>query len=96
MSIPSHHPAIAGHFPGHPVVPGALILEYVFSTSMESYVDVAGIVKLVQVKFIMPILPDQLFHISLDKKDNNRIAFIVTIDDHIFVKGILGYRSSNA
>lgn len=29
--VPADHPALAGHFPDQPVVPGSLILEYVIA-----------------------------------------------------------------
>lgn len=94
--IDQQHPVIAGHFPGHPVVPGALILECVFSSILESYPDVSNIDRLVQVKFITPVLPDQLFNIILEKKDNNRIIFKLTISSHDYVKGVIGYRSHDS
>jgi 3-hydroxymyristoyl/3-hydroxydecanoyl-(acyl carrier protein) dehydratase len=29
FTIPAEHPALPGHFPGRPVVPGALLLDHV-------------------------------------------------------------------
>lgn len=28
LAIPAAHPAYAGHFPGHPVLPGVVLLDY--------------------------------------------------------------------
>lgn len=29
IEVPQHHPTASGHFPGHPIVPGALLLDEV-------------------------------------------------------------------
>lgn len=35
FTIPIDHPALAGHFPGNPIVPGSMILEQVLIASPE-------------------------------------------------------------
>ena len=36
MHFPADHPAFAGHFPGHPMVPGALLLDAVLYAISEA------------------------------------------------------------
>jgi 3-hydroxyacyl-[acyl-carrier-protein] dehydratase len=57
FSISSAHPALPGHFPGHPIVPGALLLDHVLTgvaAAMNRPVTV-----LQKVKFVAPLLPDE-------------------------------------
>ena len=39
LTISKDHPALSGHFPGHPVVPGVLVLDEVIETLKERYGD---------------------------------------------------------
>jgi 3-hydroxyacyl-[acyl-carrier-protein] dehydratase len=53
--IPPSHPALAGHFPGNPIVPGVVLLDRV-AAALEHWRGqrVAG---LPQVKFLRPLMP---------------------------------------
>ena len=55
--ITREHPALPGHFPGQPVVPGVLLLDWV-AAALERWRGqrIAG---LAQVKFQRPLLPEQ-------------------------------------
>ena len=65
FSIPTDHPSLPGHFPGHPIVPGVLLLERVLD-AIESRHGPLGPLRLPQVKFVQPLLPGETASIDLD------------------------------
>ena len=52
------HPALPGHFPGNPVVPGVLLLDQVLSLLEAAHGPLPKL-RLPQVKFLQPLLPGQ-------------------------------------
>jgi len=58
FSIPSDHPSLPGHFPGHPIVPGVVVLERVLE-AIEVTHGPLGVLRLPQVKFAQPLLPGE-------------------------------------
>jgi len=87
--VNSDHPAIQGHFPAMPVVPGALILEYVVQSVLENLADNIKISGFSAVKFLMPVLPEQVFQVELVVSGKSKIDFNVVLDKHIAVMGTL-------
>ncbi len=64
FSIPPDHPSLPGHFPGRPIVPGVVLLERVIE-AIECKDGALGPLRLPQVKFIQPLLPDEIANIVL-------------------------------
>ena len=65
QSIPSDHPALAGHFPGNPVVPGVVLLDLV-REGLSAWQPGQRISGIRQVKFMQALLPEQALHIQLE------------------------------
>ena len=65
FSIAPDHPSLPGHFPGHPVVPGVVVLERVVE-AIEAGHRPLGALRLPQVKFVQPLLPGETARIVLD------------------------------
>ena len=56
-AVAASHPALPGHFPGQPIVPGVVLLERVAATARRAFAaEVAG---LPQVKFLRPLHPGE-------------------------------------
>lgn len=65
FSIGPDHPSLPGHFPGHPVVPGVLLLQRVLD-AIEAAHGPQGALRLPQVKFLQPLLPGQGAQVLLE------------------------------
>ncbi len=83
LVIDADHPAIAGHFPGNPVVPGVVILTEILTAIVEA-LPYAGVVTGVpRVKFPSFLRPGEPFdlhweEISGDEISESVIAFTCT------------------
>jgi 3-hydroxymyristoyl/3-hydroxydecanoyl-(acyl carrier protein) dehydratase len=86
FTIPLEHPAIPGHFPGHPVVPGVLILEEVRKIAAGWLGYEMGIRRLPQVKFLAPLLPGDLAIVEL-ARTGAVVDFVVKRGTETIAKG---------
>jgi len=61
--VPADHPSLAGHFPGHPVVPAVVLLDAVFAAIRSR--DVYSLESIPAAKFLQPVLPDERIELRL-------------------------------
>jgi 3-hydroxymyristoyl/3-hydroxydecanoyl-(acyl carrier protein) dehydratase len=86
FSIPHTHPALAGHFPGRPVVPGVLILETVLAAARQQ--EEQQIQGVTQAKFISVLLPDEPCVITLSHSSQG-LRFTCAVADRMVATGLL-------
>ena len=65
FTVPVDHPALPGHFPGRPVVPGVVVLDRVIEAIEAGHGPLPPL-RLPQVKFLHPLLPGQAAQIRLE------------------------------
>ena len=58
-TVPTDHPAFAGHFPGRPMVPGVVLLDRVLMLVAEATGHAPETLTLRSVKFLSPVLPGE-------------------------------------
>lgn len=84
--IPHGHPALSGHFPGNPVVPGVVLLEHVVSL-LEANFGLQPALHLPQVKFLQPLLPGQDAAVELITRGAGSWRFRVLRGDVVLATG---------
>jgi len=80
MMISADHPALAGHFPGEPIVPGVVLLDLVLRTAGK------GRAHLPAVKFQAPLRPGEDFVILIEDQ-----KFIVRRGATLIASGSFGF-----
>lgn len=92
--VPIDHPALPGHFPGNPVVPGVIVLDRVIRSLQSSGAQPGQLRRLQQVKFLQPLLPGQEALITAAIGDAE-ISFSVTTAGGLIAKGLFESRKDS-
>jgi len=79
-AVPADHPALPGHFPGEPIVPGVVLLAWVLEQARSQLGFQAGPNRWQRIKFLQPVGPDQTIRLELDG-DSGRFSFQIKRED---------------
>lgn len=66
QAVPREHPALPGHFPGHPVVPGVVLLSEVWDAVCRDAARPLTCTGWPSVKFLAPLLPGERFRVEVE------------------------------
>ncbi len=89
MIINSEHPALAGHFPGNPIVPGVILIDEVVAAFRLFIGKAVNIVAMPNIKFASPLLPEKEFEISFEQKKEGLVSFVMQSSGVIIMTGQL-------
>ena len=79
ICTPVAHPAIAGHFPGNPIVPGVLILDQLMTATLK--LTGMEVVRFEHVKFLSALRPDEPAHVVCEM-DGDDAKFQISLQRH--------------
>ncbi len=86
LRVPAEHPALPGHFPGRPVVPGVLLLDAVLQALRDAGHRPE---RLLRAKFMAPVTPSAEVSIAVAPRGGiaGRFAFTCQVEDRVVLVG---------
>jgi len=89
LTIGAEHPALAGHFPGAPILPGVLLLDEMLR-AVEQERSCAGIRwRIGAAKFVKPVRPGDTLTLEHEPLPNGSIAFHIASAGQAVAHGVL-------
>jgi 3-hydroxymyristoyl/3-hydroxydecanoyl-(acyl carrier protein) dehydratase len=87
LRVGADHPALPGHFPGRPIVPGVVLLEHVLAGAERWLSRSVHVGSLQQAKFTRPLLPEQAATVSLALR-GDELKFEIVRDAARLAQGV--------
>lgn len=88
FAIGADHPSLPGHFPGHPVVPGVVILDEVIA-AFHARFPATRVAGMAQVKFLAPLAPGEEVTVALERTGEAQAQFQCRTRDAVITTGTL-------
>jgi len=73
FKIDHRHPALAGHFPGRPIVPAVLILDHILEWLSTEQIEINTVNHL---KFLAPVKPEDEIRVEYEPEKYHLRAFV--------------------
>jgi 3-hydroxymyristoyl/3-hydroxydecanoyl-(acyl carrier protein) dehydratase len=90
--ISATHPALPGHFPGHPVVPGVVLLDEVIDTIRQAYGLPLIVRELPAAKLSSPVSPGERVTIRVEEQAPDTAVFSCHVGNRLVASGSVKFR----
>lgn len=90
FTVAPDHPALPGHFPGHQIVPGVLVLGYVLA-ALERHRGPVRLTGIPQAKFLAPLAPGERCTIAFLTVSETDAKFECAVGGRTIARGSLGF-----
>ena len=92
LCFPEGHPAFAGHFPGHPIVPGVMLLDAAIHAISAARPGAAGLAcQVSSAKFLSPVAPGEALTVSWAGTGKGQTRFEITGPGRQVATGVLAW-----
>ena len=87
FSVAPDHPALPGHFPDNPIVPGVMILDRALAPIYLEYPG--GLIEVVQAKFNSPLKPGEACRIDFTVDRSGNLRFECRSGERLVAGGLV-------
>ncbi len=91
VAISPAHPALPGHFPGHPVVPGVVLLNEIVETLRGMVRQPVVVTGMPSVKFVSPLKPGEALTIHIEQEEPGHALFRCQVEMRLVASGRLTF-----
>ena len=92
LAVPREHPAYDGHFPGHPILPGVVILAEVMAAVEAATARAPPQWEISSAKFLGPVTPVTALTLVHEVLDSGSVRFEVRSATGVVASGTLARR----
>jgi len=89
FTIPADHPALPGHFPGRPIVPGVVLLDHALSAIGAALNRPLDACRVSSAKFLSPVAPAEPLDIAFETTSSGAVRFTVSAGERQVASGVL-------
>ena len=93
-TVPLDHPALAGHFPGRPILPGVVLLDLALQIIAASSAVALARCEISSVKFLSPACPGDELLIEHSVAASGSIRFDISAGSRKIASGSMAARSA--
>ena len=94
FTIPVDHPALPGHFPGHPIVPGVVLLDHAISAIGAALNRSFDACRLDSAKFPSAAAPGVPLEVAFETTASGAVRFTVSAGERTVASGVLAASST--
>jgi len=98
LHIPPEHPALEGHFPGAPVLPGVVLLDEMLQMLAKSGLTDGGSGNgwtIATAKFLHPVRPGETLTFEHEQLANGAVRFVIRSAERPVASGMLIARAAS-
>jgi 3-hydroxymyristoyl/3-hydroxydecanoyl-(acyl carrier protein) dehydratase len=89
LEIPADHPALPGHFPGNPIVPGVVLLDAALAAIEAALGLDLRQYQLASAKFLAIVRPGERLAIDYEALANRSVRFTIRSTEQAVASGLL-------
>jgi 3-hydroxymyristoyl/3-hydroxydecanoyl-(acyl carrier protein) dehydratase len=87
LHVAADHPAYTGHFPGHPILPGVVLVAEALAAIAQTSGRAVDAWTLAGVKFLYPVTPGTALTLVQSAGDGGSVRFEVRAGDRVVASG---------